>query len=155
MVASNPIFPQIAQIKRLQWAGIDSRRFTLFTHIENMNFVKPRRLYYGRICSLINVPADRCIMIGNDPVNDMVAGEIGMRTFLTTEAGQIDYASLALTGLRTKPLPVPEQMLHLDLWVMLAAALLMGPFLFRAIPIGKRIGAALLAGYAAYVAVLL
>ena len=63
-------------------------------------------------------------------------------------------AILGITSL-VKPLPVPQQILHFDLWVMLAAALLMGPFLFRAIPIGRRVGAALLAGYAAYVVVLL
>ncbi len=108
VVASNPIFPQVAQRKRLHWGSIDSRRFALFTHIDNMNYVKPRTGYYRQICSLIHTPADRCLMIGNDPVNDMVAGEIGMRTFLTTEAGRIDYASLALTGRRTKPLPVPD-----------------------------------------------
>ena len=54
-----------------------------------------------------------------------------------------------------KPLPVPAQMLQLDLWVMLAAALLMGPFLFRAIPIGRLVGAGFLAAYAAYVVILL
>ena len=53
------------------------------------------------------------------------------------------------------PLPVPAQMVRFDLWVMLAAALLLGPFLFRGIRIGRRIGAALLAAYAAYVWVLL
>ena len=63
-------------------------------------------------------------------------------------------AILGITAL-VKPLPVPAQMLQLDLWVMLAAALLMGPFLFRAIPIGRLVGAGFLAAYAAYVVILL
>ncbi len=50
------------------------------------------------------------------------------------------------------PLPVPQQMLQLDLWVMLGAALLLGPFLLRGISITRIAG---LAGYAVYVWVLL
>lgn len=53
------------------------------------------------------------------------------------------------------PLPVPAQMLRLDLWVMLAASLVLWPFLFRLRPIGRGVGAALVAAYAAYVWVLL
>ncbi|MDO5705016.1 MAG: calcium/sodium antiporter [Paracoccus sp. (in: a-proteobacteria)] len=54
-----------------------------------------------------------------------------------------------------KPLPIPEQMMRLDLWVMLGAALIMWPFLFRGITIGRATGAAMVAAYAAYVWVLL
>ncbi|MDP0928462.1 hypothetical protein Q0601_14850 [Paracoccus onubensis] len=50
------------------------------------------------------------------------------------------------------PLPVPQQMLQLDLWVMLGAALLPGAFLLRGISITRIVG---LAGYAVYVWVLL
>jgi cation:H+ antiporter len=61
---------------------------------------------------------------------------------------------LGITAL-IAPLPVPVQMLHFDLWVMLAAALLMWPFLFRAIPVGRAAGLALMTGYASYVWLLL
>lgn len=62
-------------------------------------------------------------------------------------------AILGVAGL-VGPLPVPAQMLHFDLWVMLAVSLLVGPFVFRGWPIGRRAGAALVAIYAAYVAAL-
>lgn len=61
---------------------------------------------------------------------------------------------LGVTAL-IKPLAVPEQMLRLDFWVMLAAALVMGPFLFRGLTIGRVTGAAMVAAYAAYIVVLL
>lgn len=53
------------------------------------------------------------------------------------------------------PLPIPPEMLRLDLWVMLASSALLAPFLFRGITMGRAVGAALLAAYGAYVWVLL
>lgn len=53
------------------------------------------------------------------------------------------------------PLPIPPEMMRLDLWVMLGAALLMFPFLFRGISLTRPVGAVFLAGYAAYAWVLL
>ena len=61
---------------------------------------------------------------------------------------------LGITSL-IAPLTVPAQMVRFDLWVMLAASLVLGPLLFRGVRIGRRLGAALLACYAAYVWILL
>lgn len=91
VVATNPIFPEIAPLKRMAWVGLDIQRFQLLTHIENTSFVKPRREYYRQICNTINAAPEECLMVGNDPVNDMAAGGIGMKTFLTTEAIPLDY----------------------------------------------------------------
>ncbi|MDO5613109.1 MAG: calcium/sodium antiporter [Paracoccus sp. (in: a-proteobacteria)] len=63
-------------------------------------------------------------------------------------------AILGITAL-IKPLPVPPQMLRLDLWVMLVTGLLLWPFLLRGIRISRGMGAAFVAAYAAYVWVLL
>lgn len=61
---------------------------------------------------------------------------------------------LGLTAL-VQPLPVPPEMLRLDLWVMLASSLLLAPFLFRGIPISRPVGAAFILAYCIYVWVLL
>lgn len=53
------------------------------------------------------------------------------------------------------PLPVPPEMLARDLWVMLAASLLMTPFVLYGWRIGRRWGLGLTAAYVAYVVVLL
>lgn len=59
---------------------------------------------------------------------------------------------LAIMGITSLfgPLVVPEQMLRFDLWLMLATTLLVGPFLFRHIAIGRVVGAVFVAIYAAY-----
>lgn len=63
-------------------------------------------------------------------------------------------AILGLTAL-VAPLPIPPEMLRLDLWVMLASALMLGVFLWRGIAIGRVAGLAFLAIYGAYAWVLL
>lgn len=61
---------------------------------------------------------------------------------------------LGITAL-IRPLPVPTEMMRLDIWVMLASSALLFPFLFRGVRMGKRVGLGLLAAYAAYAMVLL
>ncbi len=108
VVASNPIFPLVALHKRMAWAGIENFRFELVTHIDNMSFVKPRAEYYFQICKKIGEVAGDCLMVGNDLMNDMVAGTAGMKTFLTTEAGEIDYTSVATSvDESTEPQHIP------------------------------------------------
>lgn len=64
---------------------------------------------------------------------------------------------LAILGITAmvSPLPIPPEMLARDLWVMLAVALAIAPFLFRGWPIGRAAGVAALALYGAYIWVLL
>jgi FMN phosphatase YigB (HAD superfamily) len=109
VVASNPIFPVIALEERMSWAGIDKVRFDLLTHIENMSYVKPRVEYYLQISEIIGEAPEDCLMVGNDPVNDMVAGGADMKTFLTTDGGELDYTSVTLTyDQPTEPQHIPE-----------------------------------------------
>ena len=105
----NPIFPPSAPHKRLAWGGIDLGRFVLLTHIDNSAYVKPRLEYYRQICHTIGEPAERCLMVGNDPINDMAAGAAGLKTFLTLEAGDSATASTSLTDdLQGRALKIPE-----------------------------------------------
>lgn len=64
---------------------------------------------------------------------------------------------LAILGITAviAPLPVPPEMLRLDLWMMLGSSLLLAPFLLRAVTISRPIGAAFVAAYGAYAWVLL
>jgi FMN phosphatase YigB (HAD superfamily) len=110
VIASNPIFPISAQQTRMQWGGLKPEWFDLFTSIENMRYVKPRRAYFLQTCSLIGVAPENCLMVGNDPVNDMAAAGAGLRTYRTTDAEVVDYASLTLTDeQRNNPIrAIPE-----------------------------------------------
>jgi len=96
VIASNPIWPASIQKKRLAWAGIENVSFELITSIENMCFCKPRLEYYHEICDKLHLSPGSCLMVGNDQDNDLVAANIGMKTFLTTDSNMNDISSLEM-----------------------------------------------------------
>lgn len=61
---------------------------------------------------------------------------------------------LAIMGVASffGPLPVPQEFLTFDLWVMLAAGALMFPFVCRVARIGRLVGAGMIAAYVLYIA---
>ncbi|MCR5249549.1 MAG: HAD family hydrolase [Lachnospiraceae bacterium] len=85
ILASNPIFPLVAQKKRMQWAGIDPDDFAYITSYENSTYCKPNVDYYREILRKTDVKPEECLMIGNDVSEDMVAAELGIQTFLLTD----------------------------------------------------------------------
>lgn len=50
-----------------------------------------------------------------------------------------------------RTVPIPEQIIHYDLWIMLSAAILVTPFILRGRPISRRYGAFLTFAYLIYV----
>lgn len=109
VIASNPLWPSIAQNKRLAWAGLGDLQFDLITHIENMTFCKPRVEYYREVCSRIGVAPEGCLMVGNDPVNDMVVGTIGMKTYLVTDSDPAELVMSRTTyGAAPSGIPKPD-----------------------------------------------
>ncbi len=85
ILASNPIFPMVAQKKRMQWAGLDPEDFDYITSYENSSYCKPEPKYYTEILEKISAKAEDCIMVGNDVSEDMVAETLGIQTFLITD----------------------------------------------------------------------
>ena len=74
------------------------------THAENMSFCKPRPEYYQSILDHIKQKPEDCLMAGNDPISDMAASVLGIKTFLVDldqEKGRIGILSKEI-GNRTK-----------------------------------------------------
>jgi len=86
VVATNPIWPLVVQKKRLAWAGLGDIGIDLITHIDNMSYCKPQLGYFRQICELINLKPEECLMVGDDPANDMVAAKIGIKTYQATDS---------------------------------------------------------------------
>lgn len=80
-VATNPIFPRMAILERLRWAGIEDLPFSLVTVYEENHFCKPQAMYYLEVARRIGVRPEECVMIGNDMQEDLVAKTVGMKTF--------------------------------------------------------------------------
>ncbi|MFW9921965.1 MAG: HAD family hydrolase [Candidatus Thorarchaeota archaeon] len=82
IVATTPVFPEVAITKRLKWGGLGDFDFKLVTHAENMHFSKPRVEYYIEILSYIKKKVTECMMIGNEFIGDIVGPtKLGMKTF--------------------------------------------------------------------------
>ena len=114
VIATNPIFPEIATRKRLMWAGLENflDNLLLITHGEQFNTSKPHKDYYKQILEIINTKANQCLMVGNDVYNDGSASLIGMKyyqvftkaknqgaDFLSKEASKyIDIKKITING---------------------------------------------------------
>lgn len=85
ILASNPIFPMIAQKNRMTWAGMNPDDFSYITSYENSRFCKPNPAYYLEILEKNGLNADECLMIGNDAVEDTAAEKAGIQVFLITD----------------------------------------------------------------------
>jgi HAD superfamily hydrolase (TIGR01549 family) len=86
VVATNPIFPEVANRHRMIWAGLNPADFDLITSYENMHSTKPHASYYAEIAERLGVEARDCVMAGNHLSNDIVGAQaVGMRTFWITE----------------------------------------------------------------------
>lgn len=85
VIATNPIFPAVATLQRLSWAGIDEDDYILVTTYENSCFTKPNLSYYRRLLQTIDKDPEDCLMVGNDVHEDMCAFKLGMDVFLLDE----------------------------------------------------------------------
>lgn len=83
-VATNPVFPRVAVERRLGWAGLEGIPWHLVTTAESMRYCKPHPQYFADVAGQLGVPPQACLMVGNDPHNDMPAAGAGMRTYLVT-----------------------------------------------------------------------
>ena len=84
-LATNPIFPAIATESRIRWAGLQPEDFELYTTYENIGYCKPNPAYYQELLDQLNESPERCLMVGNDVAEDMIAEKLGMQVFLLTD----------------------------------------------------------------------
>lgn len=84
-LATNPIFPIAAIEERARWAGVDTAGFDLVTSYETMSACKPAAAYFEEVARSLSVTCTECLMVGDDPLLDLAAGETGMKTFYVGE----------------------------------------------------------------------
>ena len=83
ILATNPVFPLIAQETRLNFIDLKASDFDYVTCYENEGFSKPNPKYYLDICEKFNCNPEECLMIGNDEYEDMYASSmVGFDTYL-------------------------------------------------------------------------
>jgi len=83
-IATNPLFPLTAILQRLEWAGlpVQDYPFLLVPSYETFHFAKPNPAFYSEFLGVIGQPDGPVVMVGNDPVSDiMAARQAGLATF--------------------------------------------------------------------------
>ena len=97
VLATNPIFPAIATQSRIRWAGLSPDDFALVTTYENIGFCKPNLDYSREILRRLDLPAQDCLMVGNNTDEDMIAAQLGMDVFLLTDC-MINQSGADISG---------------------------------------------------------
>lgn len=82
VVATNPLFPRSAILKRIERAGLNKEDFIFITSFEHMHYCKPHVEYYQEILKNIDKKPSECLMVGNHMKEDMIAKELGIQTYL-------------------------------------------------------------------------
>lgn len=85
ILATNPLFPQVATDKRIRWAGFEPEEFDGITRFETSHFAKPHPGYYQEIMETYQLDPSSCIMIGNDAEEDMIAKKVGIESWLVLD----------------------------------------------------------------------
>ena len=85
VLATNPVFPAVAVQTRLKWIGLRPEDFDYVTTYENSRHSKPNPAYYRDILTHISRRPEECLMIGNNPVDDMAALQTEMEAYLVTD----------------------------------------------------------------------
>ncbi|ABX42442.1 HAD family hydrolase [Lachnoclostridium phytofermentans] len=84
VLATNPVFPREAVATRLSWVQLSLDDFYYVTTFENSSYCKPSLGYYLDILKAIDKLPEECVMIGNNTLEDMVSGKLGITTGLVT-----------------------------------------------------------------------
>ena len=83
VLATNPLFPEIAQHTRIRFAGLEPEDFDFVTTYEFDIYAKPNPKYYLSVCERLGISPEECLMIGNDEREDMyAASSVGMSCYL-------------------------------------------------------------------------
>lgn len=80
-IATQPVFPEMATRARMRWAGLESFDLPVVSTYETFFWTKPYPEYFLSMAARMDVDPARCLMVGDDPVLDMAAADVGMTTF--------------------------------------------------------------------------
>jgi len=83
-IATQPLFPRIAILSRLRWAGVPYEEFPYHyvACYEEMHACKPHPQFFLEIVRALGLRPEECLMVGDSSEADMPAHDVGLRTYL-------------------------------------------------------------------------
>ena len=85
ILATNPLFPEVATIQRMAIGGFLPRDFEYVTTGENSSYTKSSPMYFRELLDKLGIAPEECVMIGNDTKDDISATELGIPVFFLTD----------------------------------------------------------------------
>ncbi|NLS45597.1 MAG: HAD family hydrolase [Firmicutes bacterium] len=85
IIATNSVFPIEAIEERMRWGDILGFPYKLITCYDTMHFCKPNPKYYEEILKITQYKPEECLMVGNNVDEDIIAGILGMKTYLVDD----------------------------------------------------------------------
>lgn len=82
VIATNPVFPLTGVLTRLRYGNLSDIPFVYITNSEVMTRCKPKVAFYQELIEKLDLDPAKTVMIGNDPLKDLPAKEVGIATFL-------------------------------------------------------------------------
>lgn len=82
IIATNPIFPMVANQHRIKWAGLDAKDFDYISCFEENHYCKPNLEFFQEIMTLNNLNPEDVLMVGNDVQEDLIVKRLGVKTYL-------------------------------------------------------------------------
>ncbi len=87
-IGANPVMPLIAMEERVRWAELSPEIFNLIPSIETSHYCKPHPKFFLEMAEKLNVKPQECLMVGNHPIEDLSALQVGMSTFYVGEMSE-------------------------------------------------------------------
>jgi FMN phosphatase YigB (HAD superfamily) len=94
VIATNPLFPMEANLRRIKWAGLDPNDFVYITSLEANTKCKPNPKFFKEVLDQTGYEPADVLMVGNDYLEDGVAITLGIDTYIITDCALNDQ----LTG---------------------------------------------------------
>lgn len=86
VLATNPLFPLVAQKTRLSFIDLTADDFDYITAYEQQHYIKPDLRYYKSLLKQFDVKPSECLMIGNDENEDAYpCKELGIDFYLVND----------------------------------------------------------------------
>lgn len=85
IIATNPMLPMKANHRRIEWAGLNKDDFEYISSLEKNMHCKPSLEFYREVIKETGINPEKAFMIGNDVQEDLVASELGFKTYLITD----------------------------------------------------------------------
>lgn len=83
ILATNPLFPKVATLKRMSFVNLDENDFSYITTYENSSYSKPNPNYFKNLLEKFNLKPDEVILFGNNVIEDAICAErVGIKTIL-------------------------------------------------------------------------